>query len=395
MTPYAIVLTAVAGVVLLLQLILVAGSLRYIRRIVDQWISVFSDTPQRENTSHLAARTLLERRLHANPSLVTLNKLTIMLPLAGVVLTAASFAFMSQAQSAPKAPTSSTATPDLLAGQGQLFYGVVFGAFMAIVNHGFTIRVARRSLSQLRRAEDACDEWKWYDRSPTREVDEFVRVLSRVITESDRRVCDAGDSLAKVVDAMKESSQSIANASQQIDAATLSLQAAGDHWKDHAATAADKLNATLERLTTKLSDSCASMTASSAGTVDGLRGVRDAADSMREAVNSLKEVARRTAEGSARLERTIEDLGRASTEAASNVASGLTTTIEKLSLDASKIEATMVAASKAARRAIPDLTSAANATSELARRTVEFEDRMRGVVKPTLGSVLKNTFGKS
>jgi DNA repair ATPase RecN len=194
---------------------------------------------------------------------------------------------------------------------------------------------------------------------------------------------------------MRESSQSIANASQQIDAATLSLQAAGEHWKDYAATAAERLNATLERLTTKLSDSCASMTASSAGTVDGLHGVREAADVMREAVDSLNEVARRTSEGSTRLEHAIGDLKRASTEAAANVAGGLTTTIEKLSLDASKIEVTMVAASKAARRAIPDLTGAANATSELTRRTVEFEDRMRGVVKPTLGSVLKNTFGKS
>jgi methyl-accepting chemotaxis protein len=371
------------------------GSLRYIRSIVDQWISLFSDPSQRESASHLAARTLLERRLHSNPSLITLHKLTIMLPLAGVVLTAASFALMSQAQSAPQSPTLPTTTPDLLAGQGQLFYGVVFGAFMAIVNHGFTIRVARRSLSQLRRAEDACDKWKWYDRSPTREVDEFVRVLSKVINEYDRRAGDAGDSLARVVDAMRESSQSIANASQQIDAATLSLQAAGEHWKDHAATAAERLNATLERLTTKLSDSCASMTASSAGTVDGLHGVREAADVMREAVDSLNEVARRTSEGSTRLEHAIGDLKRASTEAAANVAGGLTTTIEKLSLDASKIEVTMVAASKAARRAIPDLTGAANATSELTRRTVEFEDRMRGVVKPTLGSVLKNTFGKS
>ena len=113
-----------------------------------------------------------------------------MFPLLGVVLTGGSFVLLWT--STPGTAPTNTGMPSV---RPEIFYGVIFGAAMALLNHVFVLSATRCLNNTLLSADQEFSDW--IDREPTVRIDELVTQLKQSVVEYDELMRSATRSLTE------------------------------------------------------------------------------------------------------------------------------------------------------------------------------------------------------
>lgn len=176
------------------------------------------------------ARARLLGTLWAQPHLALLQRLTIMFPLLGVVITAGSLVLFPLAPTDPVAvgagPTSALRV--------ELFFGVLFGAALALINQLFVLRTVSALHAAMARADELFPDWVQH--APAVKIDEVVARLAAAVTDYERRVqklLQTFDSIAASTDAkLGGAADRLESASHRVDVATVSLGSASEQLRD-------------------------------------------------------------------------------------------------------------------------------------------------------------------
>ena len=133
----------------------------------------------------------------------------------GVVITAGSFILLrGQPHALPQAANGAQGIgTDMF--RVELFYGVLFGAVLGLVNHVFVLGCTNALHAVLAGADDAYPDW--IEKEPAARIDDLVAHLKTAVIAYDR---DLGDAFSRLV-------KGTATVQQNIEEATKRMQAAG------------------------------------------------------------------------------------------------------------------------------------------------------------------------
>lgn len=241
------IVVASAAVFVLVQLWLLRQAMDGLAQSCRSWEQDYSNPQVRQVFDRDAARTRLHSTLWAERHLCLLQRLTTVFPLLGVVITAGSVMFTQGAMSQhARADSSVGGSGHLLdAFVGTLFYGVMFGAALAIVNHAVLHVVTQRVHSTIARTDRLFPDW--IPREPVARIDELVVKLGTAVVAHDQRIAHTLEGLGRTVDGLEKSMEDAAGtllgAGKMIDNAASSLRT----HIEGLATAAQPISAELKR----------------------------------------------------------------------------------------------------------------------------------------------------
>lgn len=173
--------------IIAIQLVLRAHILRAFDKQFADWKTTYADPTRRRAIDRMAARAQLSGALWGDTRLSLLQRLTIMFPLIGVVATGGSLIYIVQTSSL------TAGTIDTAVIRPDVFYGVMFGALLALANHVVVLSVTHHVHRVLQAAEREYPDW--IDREPAARVEELITQLKTSVMGYDKQLRTAAQSL--------------------------------------------------------------------------------------------------------------------------------------------------------------------------------------------------------
>jgi|GEM_PF-5602458 len=264
--------------------------------VLSKWNDTFRPLERRRGVDRDAARKHLLSQLWAVWQHGVLQRLTIIFPLLGVTITAASLANLKL--EAVPATATGTAADGLSFIRLDLFLGVLCGAALALANQVFVMVATRRLHQAVARADELYPEW--FQEAPSARLDALVDAISAVTSGLSDRVTGALSAFEKGFTAIASSLDGAAAkldaAGQKVDVATVSLSNAAeklsqtlDPVRDQLAGAATDVRANLNTANLSLASQVTAFAETLAAFKDTPRGFVKASGELRATVASLKE----------------------------------------------------------------------------------------------------------